>query len=64
MFTEKFNITGHDANTLPPECVGKNESGWEIKGENLKRTHDKWYINIKPTKLVKFNMFLKLIILY
>ena len=39
MFTEKFNITGHDANTLPPECVGKNESGWEIKGE----IHEDYY---------------------
>lgn len=33
MFTKKFNIIGHNANTLPPECVGKNESGWKIKGK-------------------------------
>ena len=39
MITREFNITGHDANTLPPECIGKNESGWEITGE----IHEDYY---------------------
>ncbi len=39
MITKEFNITGHDANTLPQECIGKNESGWEISGE----IHEDYY---------------------
>ncbi len=39
MITKKFNITGHNANTLPKECIGKNESGWEISGE----IHEDYY---------------------
>jgi hypothetical protein len=39
MYVEEFNIEGHDANTLPTDCVGDNESGWKIKGE----IHEDYY---------------------
>ena len=39
MIIKKVNITGHNANTLPKECIGKNESGWEISGE----IHEDYY---------------------
>ena len=33
MISKEFNITGHDANTLPVCYIGQNESGWVIKGD-------------------------------
>jgi hypothetical protein len=32
MITKTFEVTGHLASTLPPECIGLNESGWTIEG--------------------------------
>lgn len=31
MFVKPFDV--YSANTLPPECIGKNESGWVICGK-------------------------------
>lgn len=39
MFEKEFKTTGSLANTLPPECIGKNESGWEINGQ----IHEDYY---------------------
>ena len=39
MFQKEYNITGHDAHTLEPKCIGANESGWTIKGE----VHEDYY---------------------
>jgi hypothetical protein len=39
MVTKEFNIEGHDARTLDPSFIGKNESGWTISGE----IHEDYY---------------------
>jgi hypothetical protein len=39
MIVKEFKIESHYANTLPPECVGNNKSGWGIVGE----IHEDWY---------------------
>ena len=42
MITKTFNITKHDANTLPSECVGINEKGgFYDKNELIKRMNSK-----------------------
>lgn len=41
MFVKEFNITGHMANTLHPEELGVNLSGWIIRGE-IKEDYYKW----------------------
>lgn len=39
MYKVEFNYKGHMANTLPPEAIGANDSGWTVTGE----IHEDWF---------------------